>query len=48
MKKVAGRSSVTISERYIHPPPESKESAFERFANLNPAVLERAEMTRSR
>ena len=35
IKKVAGHSSVTISERYIHPTPEGQERAFERFANLN-------------
>lgn len=27
IKKVAGRSSVTISERYIHPTPEGQERA---------------------
>ena len=41
IKKVAGHSSVTISERYIHPTPEGQERAFERFANLN----ERAKTT---
>ena len=35
IKKVAGHSSVTISERYIHPTPEGQERAFERFANPN-------------
>ena len=35
IKKVAGHSSVTISERYIHPTPEGQERAFESFANLN-------------
>lgn len=41
IKKVAGHSSVTISERYIHPTPEGQERAFERFANLNQMAVER-------
>jgi hypothetical protein len=36
-------SSVTISERYIHPTPEGQERAFERFANLNQAAVEKTE-----
>jgi integrase len=40
IKKVAGHSSVTISERYIHPTPEGQERAFERFANLNQKAVE--------
>ena len=43
IKKVAGHSSVTISERYIHPTPEGQERAFERFANLNQEAVEKAE-----
>ena len=43
IKKVAGHSSVTISERYIHPTPEGQERAFERFANLNQAAVEKEE-----
>jgi integrase len=43
IKKVAGHSSVTISERYIHPTPESQERAFERFANLNQEAVEKEE-----
>lgn len=43
IKKVAGHSSVTISERYIHPTPEGQERAFERFANLNREAGERVE-----
>ena len=43
IKKVAGHSSVTISERYIHPTPEGQERAFERFANLNQTAVENAE-----
>ncbi len=43
IKKVAGHSSVTISERYIHPRPEGQERAFERSANLNQTAVENAE-----
>ena len=43
IKKVAGHSSVTVSERYIHPTPEGTERAFERFANLNQMALEEEE-----
>ena len=43
IKKVAGHSSVTISERYIHPTPEGQERAFERFASLNREAVEKAE-----
>ena len=45
IKKVAGHSSVTISERYIHPTPEGQERAFERFANLNREAVEKTETT---
>jgi integrase len=47
IKKVAGHSSVTISERYIHPTPEGQEWAFERFANLNKSAVTNAETTKS-
>jgi integrase len=43
IKKVAGHSSVTISERYIHPTPEGQERAFERFANMTGTDTERME-----
>ena len=43
IKKVAGHSSVPISERYIRPTPEGQERAFERFANLNQEAVEKAE-----
>ncbi|HEX9423940.1 MAG TPA: tyrosine-type recombinase/integrase [Pyrinomonadaceae bacterium] len=48
IKKVAGHSSVTISERYIHPTPEGQERAFVSFSNLNQAAVEKAEKTKSR
>lgn len=41
IKKVAGHSSVTISERYLHPTPEGQERAFERFSNLNQEAVEK-------
>jgi hypothetical protein len=31
IKRVAGHSSITISERYVHPTPEHVERAFARF-----------------
>jgi hypothetical protein len=43
IKKVAGHSCVTISERYIQPTPEGQERAFERFANLNQTAVEKEE-----
>jgi integrase len=33
--KIAGHSSVTISQRYVHPSPEAMERAFERLDALN-------------
>jgi len=33
--RIAGHSSVTVSERYVHPSPESIEKAFERLDALN-------------
>lgn len=33
--KIAGHSSVTVSQRYVHPSPESLERAFERLETLN-------------
>jgi len=40
--KLAGHSSVTISQRYVHPSPESVELAFDRLETLNRKALERA------
>jgi len=33
--RIAGHSSVTVSQRYVHPSPESLEQAFERLDTLN-------------
>lgn len=41
--KLAGHSSVTVSQRYVHPTPESCELAFERLEALNARALARAE-----
>jgi integrase len=35
IKRVAGHSSVTISEKYVHPTPEALERAFERLEDYN-------------
>jgi integrase len=40
--KIAGHSSVTVSQRYVHPTPESMERAFERLQNLNAIKFEEA------
>ena len=33
--RIAGHSSVTVSQRYVHPTPEGLERAFERLEDLN-------------
>jgi hypothetical protein len=33
--RIAGHSSVTVSQRYVHPSPESLERAFERMDAMN-------------
>ena len=33
--RLMGHSSIEISQRYVHPSPESLERAIERFENLN-------------
>lgn len=40
--RIAGHSSVTVSQRYVHPTPEGMERAFERLENLNAANFEQA------
>jgi integrase len=40
--KIAGHSSVTVSQRYVHPSPDSLERAFKRLDALNAAKRERA------
>jgi integrase len=38
--RIAGHSSVTVSQRYVHPTPESLEKAFERLEALNAVKAE--------
>jgi hypothetical protein len=40
--KIAGHSSVTVSQRYVHPTPEGMERSFERLEELNAATFEEA------
>ncbi len=35
IKRIAGHSSITVSERYVHPTPEGLERAFERLESFN-------------
>jgi integrase len=35
LMRIAGHSSVTVSEKYVHPTPEGLERAFERLENFN-------------
>jgi integrase len=41
--KIAGHSSITVSQRYVHPSPESLERAFERLEVLNANAGRRSE-----
>lgn len=41
--KIAGHSSITVSQRYVHPSPESLERAFERLELLNANAGRRSE-----
>jgi integrase len=41
--RIAGHSSVTVSQRYVHPTPEGMERAFERLEDLNAVKFEQAE-----
>ena len=38
IKRLAGHSSITVSERYVHPTPEGLERAFERLEAFNTAA----------
>jgi integrase len=44
--KIAGHSSVTVSQRYVHPTPEGMERALERLRDLNAAKFEEAKAER--
>ena len=39
--KIAGHSSVTVSQRYVHPSPDPLERAFDRLDALNASKRER-------
>jgi integrase len=41
--RIAGHSSVTVSQRYVHPTPENMERAFDRMEKLNAVKFEQAE-----
>jgi hypothetical protein len=41
--RIAGQSSVTVSQGYVHPTPEGMERAFERLQKLNTAKFEQAQ-----
>jgi integrase len=41
--RIAGHSSVTVSQRYVHPTPENMERAFQHLENLNAAKFEQVE-----
>jgi integrase len=45
--KIAGHSSVTVSQRYVHPTPEGMERAFERLQELNAVKFEEAKADRA-
>ncbi len=41
--RIAGHSSVTVSQRYVHPTPEGMERAFERLEKLNAVKQKQAD-----
>jgi integrase len=45
--KLAGHSSVIVSQRYVHPTPESVELAFDRLETLNRKALKKVNATDS-
>jgi hypothetical protein len=45
--RIAGHGSVTPSQRYVHPTPESMERAFERLENLNTTKFEAEKETKA-
>ena len=46
--RIAGHSSVTVSQKYVHPSPESLERAFEQLEALNGKAAERLEASKLR
>lgn len=47
IKRIAGHSSITVSERYVHPSSEAMERAFERLQNGVPTILPTVETVQS-
>jgi len=43
IKRIAGHSSITVSERYVHRTPEGLERAFERLETFNSEALSNAD-----
>ncbi len=41
IKRLMGHSSVTVSQRYVHPSPESLERVFERLESMNEKAVRR-------
>jgi integrase len=46
--KIAGHSSITMSQRYVHPTPEAMERAMERLDSMNQEALEGLQKERKR
>jgi hypothetical protein len=46
--KIAGQSSITVSQRYVHPSPESVERAFEKMEESRQGVARIKEITVNR
>ena len=40
--RIAGHSSITVSQRYVHPTPESLESAFEKLESYSRTAITQA------
>jgi integrase len=40
--RIAGHSSITVSQRYVHPTPESLENAFEKLENYSRTAITQA------
>ncbi|MFY9936582.1 MAG: hypothetical protein WAK33_06920, partial [Silvibacterium sp.] len=47
IRKLAGHSSATVSQRYVHPTPESVGFVFDRLEALNRKALDRTSGTNS-
>jgi hypothetical protein len=47
IKRIAGHSSITVSERYVHPSTDAMERAFERLENGVPTILPPVDSSRT-